>query len=180
MGPYAMADLAGLDVGWRIRQHGGQTAPVSDALFAKGRFGQKTGAGYYLYMNGARLPVPDPRVTALAEKAAAELGIARREISEPEILERMTYPLINEAARILEAGIATRASDIDVIWTHGFGWPAWRGGPCFYADQIGAQKICDALNQYAARSGDPLLAPAPLLRALGAKGGRFAELKPNA
>lgn len=180
MGPFAMADLAGLDVGRRIRQHRGELAPVSDALCAQGRFGQKTGAGYYLYMNGARIPVADPRVTALAQQEAAKRGIPRREVSEQEIVERMTYPLINEAARILEAGIATRASDIDVIWTSGFGWPAWRGGPCFYADQIGIPKICDALDHYAARAGDPLLAPAPLLRRLAATGGRLGVLLPSA
>ena len=180
MGPYAMGDLAGLDVGWRIRQHRGIQAPVSDALCELGRFGQKTGAGYYAYTPGSRVPEPDPLVAALAAEKAASLGIARRQNSEQEILERMTYPMINEAARILEEGIAVRASDIDVIWTYGFGWPVWRGGPCFYADLIGAQKICDALEHYAELTGDAQLKPAKLLRELAANGTKFADLKTRA
>ncbi|OYV39532.1 MAG: 3-hydroxyacyl-CoA dehydrogenase [Rhodospirillales bacterium 20-64-7] len=177
MGPYAMGDLAGLDVGWRIRQHRGITAPVSDALCEMGRFGQKTGAGYYLYEKGSRMPVSDPEVLRLAEQKAAELGIARRNISEQEIFERMFYPMINEAARILEEGIAIRASDIDVVWVYGYGWPVWRGGPCFYADLIGAKTIVDALDQHAERSGDANLRPAALLRELAASGGTFATAK---
>ena len=180
MGPYAMGDLAGLDVGWRIRQHRGVQAPVSDALCELGRFGQKTGAGYYAYAPGSRAPEPDPLVATLAAEKAAALGIARRQNSEQEILKRMTYPMINEAARILEEGIAVRASDIDVIWAYGFGWPVWRGGPCFYADLIGAQKICDALAHYAELTGDAQLKPAKLLRELAANGTKFADLKTRA
>ncbi len=177
MGPYEMGDLAGLDVGWRIRQHRGITAPVTDVLCARGRFGQKTGAGYYLYLNGSRTPVPDPEVTLLASETAATLGIAPRGLSEQDILERTIYPMINEAARILEEGIATRPSDIDVIWVYGYGWPAWRGGPCFYADQIGAKTIVAALERQAAASGDERDGPAPLLRELAASGGSFANFK---
>ncbi len=176
MGPYAMGDLAGLDVGWRIRQHRGVTAPVSDALCEMGRFGQKTGAGYYRYEGGARTPVPDPDVRALAAQKAQDLQVRRREIGEGEILERMLYPMINEAARILEEGIAMRASDIDIVWVYGYGWPAWRGGPCFYADLIGAGPICAALTKLFEQTGDAAMAPAPLLRDMAASGGSFAKL----
>lgn len=178
MGPFAMADLAGLDVGWRIRKHRGVTAPVSDALCEMGRFGQKTGAGFYAYENGARTPMPDPSVLALATEKAAAHSIAQRpDISAQEILERMTYPMINEAARILEEGIAIRASDIDVIWVYGYGFPAWRGGPCFYADEIGLRPICEALNRYADLIGDEKLRPADLLQKLAQTGATFGSFK---
>ncbi len=176
MGPYAMGDLAGLDVGWRIRKHRGVTAPVSDALCEAGRFGQKTGKGYYIYENGARTPTPDPEVTKLAAEKAEALGVKRRNITEQEILERMTYPMINEAARILEEGIAVRASDVDVVWAYGYGWPVWRGGPCFYGDLIGAKAICEALTHYAELTGDAGLKPAKLLLDLAANGGKFADI----
>jgi 3-hydroxyacyl-CoA dehydrogenase len=176
MGPYAMGDLAGLDVGWRIRQHRGATAPVSDALCEQGRFGQKTGAGYYLYKDGSRIPVPDPAVLALAEEKARDHQVRRREIGEGEILERMLYPMINEAARILEEGIAMRPSDIDIVWVYGYGWPAWRGGPCFYADLIGAGAICAALTKLFEQTGDDSMAPAGLLKEMAASGGSFADL----
>jgi 3-hydroxyacyl-CoA dehydrogenase len=176
MGPYAMGDLAGLDVGWRIRKHRGVTAPVSDALCEAGRFGQKTGKGYYIYENGARTPTPDPEVTKLAAEKAEALGVKRRNITEQEILERMTYPMINEAARILEEGIAVRASDIDVVWAYGYGWPVWRGGPCFHGDLIGAKAICEALEHYAELTGDAGLKPAKLLLDLAASGGKFADI----
>jgi 3-hydroxyacyl-CoA dehydrogenase len=176
MGPFAVGDLAGLDVGWRIRRHRGVTAPVSDALCEAGRFGQKTGRGYYIYENGARTPTPDPEVLQLAAEKAQVLGVRRREITAQEILERMIYPMINEAARILQEGIAVRASDIDVVWAYGYGWPVWRGGPCFHADLIGAKAICEALERYAAASGDARLKPAELLLDLAASGGKFAGL----
>ncbi|OYV52765.1 MAG: 3-hydroxyacyl-CoA dehydrogenase [Acidocella sp. 20-58-15] len=176
MGPYAMGDLAGLDVGWRIRKGRGVKAPVSDALCEAGRFGQKTGKGYYIYENGSRVPVPDPEVIELATQKAEELGIKRRNISEPEIFERMFYPMINEAARILEEGIAVRASDIDVVWAYGYGWPVWQGGPCFYADLVGAKVICEALEHYAAMSGDAGLQPSALLRKLAETGGKFGDI----
>ncbi len=176
MGPYAMGDMAGLDVGWRIRKHRGASAPVSDTLCELGRFGQKTGSGYFVYENGGRVPVPDPFVTDLAAEKAAALGVNRRNLQPQEILERMTYPMINEAARILEEGIATRASDIDVIWTYGYGWPVWRGGPCFYADLVGAKAICAALDHYAELTGDAGLKPAKLLRDMAAHGTTFADI----
>jgi 3-hydroxyacyl-CoA dehydrogenase len=180
MGPYAMDDLAGIDIGWRIRQETGGFAPVSDALAQMGRFGQKTGRGFYIYEPGSRTPTPDAEVTKLAAEKAEALGIKRRNISEQEILERMIYPMINEAARILEEGIAIRSSDIDIIWAYGYGWPVWRGGPCFYADLIGAKPICEALAHYAALTGDSTLLPAASLRAMAETGGTFANFgKPH-
>jgi 3-hydroxyacyl-CoA dehydrogenase len=175
MGAYAMGDLAGLDVAYRIRRGIGMTAPVSDALAEAGHYGQKTGRGYFIYENGSREPLPDPSVEALARAKAGELGIVQRDISDQEILERMTYPMINEAARILQEGIAARSSDIDVVWVFGYGWPIWRGGPCFYADLTGAGNICAALDRYADASADEGLRPAPLLREMAETGKTFAD-----
>jgi 3-hydroxyacyl-CoA dehydrogenase len=176
MGPYAMSDLAGLDVGWRIRKARGAKAPVSDALCEAGRFGQKTGKGYFIYEKGSRTPKSDPEVTALIAATAKSLGIAQRKIGDDEVLERMHYPMINEAARILEEGIALRAGDIDVVWVYGYGWPAWRGGPMHYADNVGLAKIAERLQVYAKQTGDPTMAPAPLLARLAADGKTFASL----
>ncbi len=172
MGPYAMGDLAGLDVGWRIRQGRGATAPVSDALCEAGRFGQKTGAGYYRYKG--RTPTPDPQVARLIAEQQDKLGVSPRAVSDEEIFERMTYPMINEGARILEEGIATRPSDIDVIWINGYGWPAWTGGPMHYADTVGLKRIAERLAAYAESSGDASLRPARLLQQLAAEGRGFA------
>jgi 3-hydroxyacyl-CoA dehydrogenase len=175
MGPFAMGDLAGLDVGWRIRKGRGVTAPVSDALCEMGRYGQKTGSGYFIYENGSRTPTPDPEMEKLAADTAAKLGIKQRSIGEQEILERMTYPMINEAARILEEGIAIRPSDIDVVWVYGYGWPVWRGGPCFYADLVGLKIIAERLDYYAKIAKDDGLKPAALLRSLATENKGFAD-----
>lgn len=180
MGPFAMGDLAGLDVGWRIRKHRGVTAPISDVLCEQGRFGQKTGRGYYLYESGSRTPTPDPEVEALIIETSARLGVTRRAIGDQEILERMTYPMINEAARILEEGIAIRPSDIDVVWVYGYGWPVWRGGPCFHADLVGLPEIVARLEHYAGASGDDGLRPAALLRQLAEQGRGFADIGKDA
>src|SRR5262249_6738676 len=125
MGPFAMSDLAGLDVGWRIRRARGVRAEVSDQLCEAGRYGQKTGKGYYVYQAGSRTPTPDPEVEQIIVAASRRAGIARRAIDKQEIVERMIYPMINEGARILEEGIAYRPGDIDVIWVYGYGWPVW-------------------------------------------------------
>jgi 3-hydroxyacyl-CoA dehydrogenase len=176
MGPFAMGDLAGLDVGWRIRKARGVTAEISDTLCEAGRFGQKTGAGYYRYEKGSRTPMPDPEVEKIILAASEKRGITRRPIGAAEITERMIYPMINEGARILEERMAMRASDIDIIWIYGYGWPVWRGGPMFYADQVGLPQIRDRLAQYAATSPDKTLKPAPLLEKLAASGQGFAGL----
>jgi 3-hydroxyacyl-CoA dehydrogenase len=177
MGPFAMGDLAGLDVGWRIRRARGVRAEISDRLCEAGRFGQKTGKGYYLYQAGSRTPAPDPEVEQIIVEASPRLGISRRPIAKEEIVERMIYPMINEGARILEEGIAYRPGDIDVIWVYGYGWPVWRGGPMFYADQVGLEKIRERLAFYAQRCGDKLLEPAALLAKLAAERKGFASFK---
>jgi 3-hydroxyacyl-CoA dehydrogenase len=164
MGPFAMGDLAGLDVGWRIRQHRGTKAPIADALCAAGRFGQKTSAGYYKY--DGRTPTPDPEVEKIIVETSAAHQVQRRAIAEQEIVERMVYPMINEAARILAEGIATRPGDVDVVWVHGYGFPVWRGGPMHYADNVGLPEIAARLDAYATATGDEKLRPAPLLQRL--------------
>ena len=162
MGPCAMGDLAGLDVGWRIRKAMGLRAPVSDALCEAGRFGQKTGSGYYLYQG--REAVPDPDVAALIERVSAAEGITRRGIGQDEILERLIYPMIDEGASILEEGIAARPGDIDAIWIYGYNWPVWRGGPMWYGAQVGLARVRDRLAALAAATGDGQLRPSAALQ----------------
>jgi len=174
MGPCAMMDLAGLDVGWRIRQGRGEHTLIEDTLCEAGHYGQKTGKGYFRYDAGSRTPVPDPEVEKLILEASSRLGINRRPIPQEQIIERMILPMINEGARILEEGIATRPSDIDVIWVYGYGWPVWRGGPMYYADRLGLAHLRDRLSFYADRSRDETLQPAPLLQRLAREGRGFA------
>jgi 3-hydroxyacyl-CoA dehydrogenase len=171
-----MGDLAGLDIGWRSRKDRGIKSEIEDALCEAGRFGQKTGKGYYKYEGGSRAPLPDPEVEKLIDETLQRLGKKRRAISDEEILERMMYPMINEGARILEEGIAARPSDIDVIWLYGYGWPIYRGGPMFYADQIGLKHIADRLANYSKVTSNPSLEPAPLLKRLVAEGVSFGSL----
>ncbi len=176
MGPFAMGDLAGLDIGWRSRKDRGIKSEIADALCEAGRFGQKTGKGYYKYEAGSRAPMPDPEVEKLIDETLSKMGKKRRTVSDDEILERMMYPMINEGARILEEKVAARPSDIDVIWLYGYGWPIYRGGPMFYADQVGLKHIADRLSYYAKETNDPSLEPAPLLKRLAAEGKTFASL----
>jgi 3-hydroxyacyl-CoA dehydrogenase len=176
MGPFAMLDLAGLDIGWRSRKDRGIKSEIADALCEAGRFGQKTGKGYYRYDAGSRAPLPDPEVEKLILDTCARLGVKRRDVSDEEILERMNFPMVNEGARILEEGIAARPSDIDVIWLYGYGWPVYRGGPMYGADQVGLKHVADRLSYYAGATNDPSLEPAPLLRRLAAEGKTFASL----
>jgi 3-hydroxyacyl-CoA dehydrogenase len=174
MGPFAMMDLAGLDVGWLIRKSRGERAVIEDALCEAGHFGQKTGKGYFRYEAGSRAPIPDPEVERIILDASARLGVARRNIGPEEIVERMVFPMVNEGARILEEGIAARAGDIDVIWVYGYGWPVWRGGPMYYADQLGLAHVRDRLTALAERTGDETLRPAALVTRLAAEGRGFA------
>jgi 3-hydroxyacyl-CoA dehydrogenase len=176
MGPFAMMDLAGLDVGCLIRKSRGEHAVIEDALCEAGHFGQKTGSGYFRYQAGSRAPIPDPEVERIILDASARLGIARRPIAPEEIVERTIFPMINEGARILEEGIATRPGDIDVIWVYGYGWPVWRGGPMYYADRLGLDHLRDRLTLYAERSADESLRPAPLISRLAAENRGFASL----
>ncbi|MGA7866573.1 MAG: 3-hydroxyacyl-CoA dehydrogenase NAD-binding domain-containing protein, partial [Stellaceae bacterium] len=175
MGPFAMADMAGLDVGWRIRKGRGERNEIEDALCEAGHYGQKTAKGYFRYETGSRTPLPDPEVEKIILETSSRLGINRRAIPEEEIVERMIFPMINEGARILEEGIATRPGDIDVIWVYGYGWPVWRGGPMYYGDQLGLAHLRDRLTCYADRSRDETLRPAPLIQRLAAKGHGFAS-----
>ena len=182
MGPFAMGDLAGLDVGWRIRRRKLAERPsnmrysaVADRICEQGRFGQKTGAGWYRYEPGSRVPVPDPEIEQLILAASREAGIERREITDQEILERCMYPLVNEAARILEEGLAIRPSDIDVIWIHGYGFPRWRGGPMFWADSVGLDRILSAMQRWHGEHGE-WMRPAPLLEQLVREGRGFGSL----
>ena len=163
MGPFAASDLAGNDVSWRARQGIGLKSPVADALCEAGRFGQKTGAGYYKYAPGSREAVPDPEAEKIMASVRTRLGHRRREFTAAEIVERIIYPLVNEGARLLEEGVAQRPGDIDMVWLNGYGFPAWRGGPMFYADEIGLKTVRDRLDRMARDFGEPALAPAPLL-----------------
>jgi 3-hydroxyacyl-CoA dehydrogenase len=174
MGPFAMADMAGLDVGWRIRKGRGERNAIEDALCEAGHYGQKTGKGYFRYDAGSRTPIPDPEVEKIILETSARLGVNRRPVAQEEIVERMIFPMINEGARILEEGIATRPGDIDVVWVYGYGWPVWRGGPMYYADRLGLAHIRDRLTYYADRSRDETLRPTPLLARLAAEGRGFA------
>jgi len=175
MGPFAMGDLAGLDVGWRIRKGRGERAPVADRLCEMGRFGQKTGSGFYKYESGDRTPKPDPEVQRIIEDVSREAGVQRRAISDDEIRERLLYPMVNEGAKILEEGKAIRASDIDVIWVYGYGWPVYRGGPMFWADQIGLRTIRDRLLALQKQTGSDFWKPAPLLNKLADQGRGFLD-----
>jgi 3-hydroxyacyl-CoA dehydrogenase len=176
MGPFAMGDLAGLDVGWRIRKGRGVKAPVADRICELGRFGQKTGAGYYRYEKGDRTPIPDTEVEKIIVDVATAQGITRRPISDEEILQRLLYPMVNEGAKILEEGLAIRASDIDVIWVYGYGWPVYRGGPMFWADQIGLKPLRDRLLEFRRQTGDDFWIPAPRLNRLADEGKGFVSV----
>ncbi len=172
MGPFAMGDLAGLDVGWRIRKGRGERAPVADRLCEIGRFGQKTGAGFYRY-EGDRTPRPDPDVEKIIVDVSAAQGITRRPIPDDEIRERLLYPMVNEGAKILEERIAIRPSDIDVIWVYGYGWPVYRGGPMFWADSVGLRPIRDRMRELGRRTGSDFWRPAALLDRLADEGRGF-------
>ncbi|WP_100644676.1 3-hydroxyacyl-CoA dehydrogenase NAD-binding domain-containing protein [Alteromonas facilis] len=183
MGPFTMGDMAGLDIGYFVRQsrrafieHDPSYCVVADKLVEDGRVGLKVGKGVYLYEEGNRQPIPDETVVELAKQEAERLGIERREISEQEILERCIYPLINEGALILEEGIAAKASDIDVIYVYGYGFPVYRGGPMKYADEIGLDNVLAAMKKYEDTLGDygkAWFKPAPLLEKLAAQGKTF-------
>ena len=181
MGRFAMADLAGLDIGWAGRKRNAATRPahlryskVADRICEMGRFGQKTGAGFYRYEAGSRKPLPDPVVHEVIAQCAKEAGIARREIGDEEIVERTIYALVNEGAKILEEGVAQRSSDIDLIYVNGYGFPAWRGGPMFYADTVGLAKVYSRILDFEREHGE-FWKPAPLLKRLAEAGKSFAK-----
>ena len=182
MGPFAMSDLAGLDVGYLVRKERGERAPtnrryantVADRLYEMGRLGQKNGKGWYLYDAERRRQV-DPAVTALIEAVAKERGVERRTIGDEEILERCMYALVNEGAKLLDEGIAARPLDIDLIWIYGYGYPRYRGGPMFWADEVGLPKLLERLEHYYRTADRDWLEPAPLLRKLAKEGKKFRD-----
>ena len=179
MGPFAMYDLAGNDIGWHIRKRRYIERPdmayskIADAICELGRFGQKTGSGWYKYEKGSRKPVPDPLVDALIVAQRKALGITPRKISKDEIISRCIYALVNEGAKILEEGIAMRASDIDMVYLSGYGFPLWRGGPMFYADTVGLSKVLAAMEKHAKGYHGECWQPAALLSRLAAAGKTF-------
>ena len=182
MGPFAMGDLAGLDVGWLIRKAHAATrpsnlrySPIADQICEMGRYGQKTSAGWYNYEKGSRVPIPNSEIEKLIVSVSEELGYERRPIDEAEIIQRCIYPLINEGANILAEGIAQRPGDIDTVWIYGYGFPRQRGGPMFYADTVGLKEIYDVMSRLYDEHGE-WLKPAPLLAELAAAGKGFADL----
>jgi 3-hydroxyacyl-CoA dehydrogenase len=187
VGPFGMQDIAGLDVGARIRQYlksigktraDGPQSDIPDQLFEMGRYGQKTGAGWYTYDAGSRTPIPDPLVDRLANEAAAQRGVTRQPVVDADIIARIMTALANEGARVLEDGYAIRAGDIDVIYCYGFGYPRHRGGPMFYADTVGLPAVLARVEAYRRRFGD-YWKPAPLLERLVAEGrGFYSEAAP--
>jgi 3-hydroxyacyl-CoA dehydrogenase len=181
MGPFRMGDLAGNDIGWAIRKRRAVEKPnmkyskTADLLCEKGRFGQKTGAGWYDYIAGKRDAVPNAEVVAMIEEHRKSLGITPRKISDEEIVQRLVYALVNEAAHILEEGIATKASDIDMVYLMGYGFPIYRGGPMNYADQVGLFNVVQSMHKFAQNPLDDgaFWQPAPLLAKLVAEGKTF-------
>jgi 3-hydroxyacyl-CoA dehydrogenase len=181
MGPFRMGDLAGNDVGWYIRKRRYVEKPhlrysrTADLLCELGRFGQKTGAGWYDYKPGKRDAIASPLVVEMIDKHRKELGIAPRKIGDDEIVQRLVYALVNEGARIVEEGIALRASDIDMVYLTGYGFPAWRGGPMHYASEVGLFNVMQAMKRFALNPHDDarFWQPAPLLARLVAEGKSF-------
>ncbi|HZX29191.1 MAG TPA: 3-hydroxyacyl-CoA dehydrogenase NAD-binding domain-containing protein, partial [Telluria sp.] len=179
MGPFRMIDMAGNDVSWYIRKRRYIEQPElaysksADTLCEMGRFGQKTGAGWYDYKPGDRTAYPSPLVNEMIVKHSAEIGVERRKISDQEIVERLVYALVNEGAKILEEGIALRASDIDMVYLTGYGFPLHRGGPMLYADSVGLTNVLMAMEKYAQGRHGEAWTPAPLLVRLAAEGKGF-------
>ncbi len=181
MGPFAMYDMAGNDIGWEIRKRRYQEKPnfryskFADRICELGRFGQKTGKGFYAYEPGSRKPIPDPEVEKLLNEYRSGLGIKARAISDEEIVERLIYALVNEGAHILEEGIALRASDIDMVYLTGYGFPPFRGGPMFYADTVGPAKVLASIEKFSKGYMGDQWKPAPLLAKLAKEGRRFNQ-----
>lgn len=179
MGPFAMGDLAGNDVSWLVRKHRAKIGrnytpnPLADQLCEMGRFGQKTGKGWYRYEGGSRTPLVDPEVEAMIDAHRASLGIKPRVVTDDEIIERCIFAMANEGARIVEEGIALRSSDVDAVYLNGYGFPAHRGGPMFFADEFGLQQVAGRIRDWMSAYGGSSWVPAELLLDLAAKGGRF-------
>jgi 3-hydroxyacyl-CoA dehydrogenase len=181
MGIFAVDDMAGIDVGWRVKQQnrrfqnpGARSPLVMDKLYEMGRFGQKTGRGWFLYDEN-RKPAPDPEVEELIRSTAREAGVEQQTIDASEIIERCMYAMVNEGARILEEGFAARSSDIDTIYLTGYGFPTYRGGPMWYADAVGLCNVYRRVQEFHERHGE-LWTPAPLLERLAGDGKTFAGI----
>jgi 3-hydroxyacyl-CoA dehydrogenase len=174
-----MYDMAGMDIGYAIRQRRYVEKPhltysrIADRVVELGRLGQKTGKGWYRYEAGSRSPVPDPEIDALIAAYRAEIRMSPRAISDEEIVQRCVYALVNEGAKILEEGIALRASDVDMVYLTGYGFPLYRGGPMFYADTVGLRNVVAAMAKYAAGRNGQYWKPAALLAKLAAEGKTF-------
>jgi 3-hydroxyacyl-CoA dehydrogenase len=184
MGPLQMGDLAGLDIGYKSRKdrdpssYDVRSAKVSDALVEMGRLGQKTNAGFYDYAPGDRTPKPSPIVEELVKKVAAEVGFKQREFSEQEIVERCLLPLFNVGCEVLDEGVAYRSSDIDIVYLYGYGFPAYRGGPMFWAEnEVGLKSALARVKEYSALVGEKWTSPSPLLERLVAEGKTLASLE---
>lgn len=173
MGPIQLLDLIGIDLGWSKENSNSET--MQQVLCENGRFGLKNGKGYYNYDEGSRVPKPAPEVEEMILALSKKKGYTRRDVSDEEILQRCIYPIINEGAKILEEKIAVRPSDLDVIWVNGYGWPVYRGGPMFYADLVGLDKILEVMKKFQAEHGDDFK-PAALLEKLVKEGKNFASL----
>ena len=178
MGPFRMMDLVGLDLGWRARKLAKLETPltnkIADALCEQERFGQKNGKGFYNYSDGSRAPNPAPENEEIYVKVAEDNGFTRRDISDEEIVDRCILGLVNEGAKILEEGVAQRSSDMDIVYINGYGFPIWRGGPMFYANSIGLDKVLEKINKFAEKDED-FWKPADLLVAMANNGGKFAD-----
>jgi 3-hydroxyacyl-CoA dehydrogenase len=179
MGPFAMYDMAGNDIGWEIRKRRAQERPdmvyskFADRICEKGWFGQKAGRGWYRYEKGSRKPLPDPEVEELLSSYRKEINVPARKIADDEIVERCIFGLVNEGARILDEGIALRASDIDMVYLTGYGFPPYRGGPMFHADELGLGKVLSSIRKFQAGYQGSQWQPAPLLEKLAREGKRF-------
>jgi 3-hydroxyacyl-CoA dehydrogenase len=171
MGPFAMNDLAGLDIGWKAENSKGET--LRDLMCESGRRGQKNGRGYYTYDPETRASTPDPEVEQMIKDFAIGKGIEQREVTDQEVLERCLYPMVNEGAKILEEGIAIRGSDIDVVWVNGYGWPVYRGGPMHWADSVGLTEVVDKIRGYSESLGGRHWELSPLLERLASEGGKL-------
>ncbi len=181
MGPFTMGDMAGLDIGWEIRKRRYKERPdfvysrIGDKVAELGRFGQKTGKGWYRYEPGNRKPIPDPEVEKIISQYRKDNNLKTRSISDDEIVERLVYALVNEGAKILEEGIALRASDIDMVYLTGYGFPPYRGGPMFYADTVGLPKVLARIESFAKGYMGQVWKPAPLLAKLAKEGRKFND-----
>jgi 3-hydroxyacyl-CoA dehydrogenase len=182
VGPFVVSDISGLDIGYDVRQRrkaenpNFRGAPIADRIVEAGRLGQKTGKGWYRYEPGDRTPHPDPEVARIIKDTVAELGIAQHDFTDDEILKRLLFASVNEACKILDEGKALRASDVDVMWLYGFGFPRYRGGLMYWADGIGVREVYNQIAAWHQRYGERW-APSPLLRRLAESGTPLREAK---